>query len=124
MSKVIKTISGIGNTHQLLIEYPENCVGMFDSQTLSLKESKNYQTKGSLSGAVQIEGGNSKDQPVYLWFESGEIILIDANHYREYCQTEILRDNIIKVFPIKNEELLVCTQSGTIHYLERPIKNA
>ena len=56
-----------------------------------------------------MEGGNSKDKPVYLWFESGEIILIDADNYKEYCKTKILRDRIVKVFPIKNEEIILCT---------------
>jgi hypothetical protein len=31
-------------------------------------------------------------------------------------------DNIVNVFPILNEEVLVCTQSGFIHYFEKPIK--
>jgi hypothetical protein len=31
-------------------------------------------------------------------------------------------ENIVNVFPILNEEVLVCTQSGYIHYLEKPIK--
>ena len=57
MSKVIKIISG--RTQHLLIDLPGNDVGIFDSQTLELKSKKNYQTKGSLSGAVQIEEENS-----------------------------------------------------------------
>ena len=59
MSKVIKYICG--RTQHLLIDLPDNCVGIFDSQTLALKDSKNYQTQGRLSGAVQIEGGISND---------------------------------------------------------------
>jgi hypothetical protein len=57
MSKVIKIISG--RTQHLLIDLPGNDVEIFDSQTLELKSKKNYQTKGSLSGAVQIEEENS-----------------------------------------------------------------
>jgi hypothetical protein len=59
MSKVIKTICG--STQHLLIDLPDNFVGIFDSKTLELKSSKKYQSKGRLSGAVQIEGRNSKD---------------------------------------------------------------
>jgi hypothetical protein len=42
MSKVIKIISG--STQHLLIDLPDNDVGIFDSQTLELKFKKNYQT--------------------------------------------------------------------------------
>jgi hypothetical protein len=31
-------------------------------------------------------------------------------------------ENIVNVFPILNEEVLICIQSGYIHYIEKPIK--
>jgi hypothetical protein len=46
--------------------------------------------------------------------------LIEKDSYRKYSQTEIYRDNIVNIFPIKNEEVLICTQSGFIYYLDKP----
>jgi hypothetical protein len=45
--------------------------------------------------------------------------LIEKYSYVKYSQTEIKGDKIENVFPILNDEVLVCTQSGRIHYLEK-----
>lgn len=52
MSKVIKSIGG--SMLRLLIDMPDNCVGIIDNKDMKLK-CKNYGTKRRLKGAVQVK---------------------------------------------------------------------
>ena len=120
MSRVIKSICG--STQHLLIDMPKNCVGLIDKNDLKLICIKDYfGTEGRFQGAVQVDRRLMNNQQVYLWFDSGEIILTDKDSDGKYSQTDFKGDIIVNAFPIQNQEVLVCTQSGFIHYLERPI---
>jgi hypothetical protein len=61
----------------------DNTVGIIDSNSLKELKKRQY-NKLRLLGAVQVKKQLLEHEPIYLWFDSGEIFLIDKDCFEEY----------------------------------------
>jgi hypothetical protein len=62
----------------IVVDHESNQVGFLQADSLALIATKNYQVEGYLTGALGFEGYHGKVSLIYLWFSSGDIILIDS----------------------------------------------
>ena len=65
----------------------ENKVAFFRPDSLAKVATINYQTEGYLSGAIGIEF--NKKPYAYLWFSSGEVILIDPMTTKQLSKSQL-----------------------------------
>jgi hypothetical protein len=67
----------------IVVDHESNQVGFLQADSLALIATMNYHVDGYLTGALGYEGYQAKVSLIYLWFSSGDIILIDGITYEK-----------------------------------------
>ena len=62
----------------IVVDHESNQVGFLRADSLAMIATMNYKVEGYLTGALGFEDHQGKVSLIYLWFSSGDIILIDA----------------------------------------------
>ena len=62
----------------IVVDHEGNQVGFLRADSLAMIATMNYKVEGYLTGALGFEDKQGKVSLIYLWFSSGDIILIDA----------------------------------------------
>ena len=63
----------------IVVDHESNHVGFLQADSLAMIATMNYDVEGYLTGALGFEENDQrKVSLIYLWFSSGDIILIDG----------------------------------------------
>jgi hypothetical protein len=62
----------------IVVDHEGNQVGFLQADSLAMTATMNYNVEGYLTGALGYENYQGNVSLIYLWFSSGDIILVDA----------------------------------------------
>jgi len=71
----------------LVVDDTDNRVGFVNANSLAIVNSVKYQVEGYLSGALGFKFNEKKH--IYLWFSSGDLLLVDGLTHKLKSQFKI-----------------------------------